>query len=302
MHRLTISLPVAVLAACLQTPAAAQDAAGNLDHLLCYRMKDPLMTAAHFDLLAQLQPEFSRAGCELVRDEEDEQVSSEFCVPASKRNVVATSHDPNAIGAPLSDDYVCYRMQCAAGAKPPSKIVGDQFGDRQVRFGPATRICVPATKRSVPCGQTDVTKKGVPVCGGACAAPAQACQLDKRTGVCGCAPAPCGAKPDSTGMCGGGCADPAAVCTINADNRCQCVPRPCGANAVGQCGGACADPTHQCVPSSGGTCECAAPQSSGCGLDPASGECGGECPPGLFCLPPTGGGNSCLCREFGGLG
>jgi len=299
MKRIALSLLIAGLLGLGGGARAAEDAAGDLDHLVCYKMKDPLSTPARFDLLARLQPEFSRAGCELVLDHDDE-VRSEFCVPASKRNVVAPQHDPDLAGASLADDYVCYRIECPAAAKPPHKIVTDQFGSRHAGFGQPQRICVPATKEPFVCGQTGVNGKGAPMCGGVCPA-GNRCQVNKATGQCGCAPVPCKGKSDSANVCGGACANPADACTAGDDNSCVCKPRGCGLDpATNQCGGACADPTQVCSETAAG-CACAPPVTAGCGLDPEFGECSGPCPTGLFCLPPVAGGDFCLCRTFGGL-
>lgn len=299
MKRLVITASLAVLLCFIGIgAAAAEDASGDLDHLVCYRMKDSMSAPARFDLLARLQPQFSRAGCELVLDKDDE-ANAQFCVPASKRNVTAADHDPNIAGAPLSDDYVCYRIECPAGARPPDHVVADQFGTRSARFGQPKTICVPATKQPVGCGQTGTNSKGKASCGGVCPQ-GRACQLNKATNTCGCAPAPCGGKSDDAAVCGGSCANPADECVAGADNRCGCAPRGCGVDAAGQCGGACPDGLI-CGSATGGGCDCVQPPQGGCALDPEFGFCGGDCADGLFCLPPVGGGEFCVCRNFGGF-
>jgi hypothetical protein len=231
----------------------------------------------------------------------DDRVNSTFCVPASKLNVVTSEHHPERAGAPLADDYVCYRVECAAGAKPPDKIVSDQFGSRQMRFAQLTRICVPAAKEPVGCGRTGTTNKGQAICGGVCPDTGTKCTLNKATNTCGCAAGACSGKSDSVGVCGGACTDPANVCSVDTDNRCVCTPRQCGLDGAGQCGGACGGDLT-CLPATGGGCECTTPASPGCGFDPVAGQCGGDCSDGLFCLPPSAGGDGCVCREFGGLG
>lgn len=280
---------------------AAADGAGDLDHLVCYRIKDSMTKPARLDLLARLRAEFSVPDCKLDIDRKDNEVNAEYCVPASSRNVEAPDHDPNALGAPLSDDYICYRIECKAKGKPPQQIVTDAFGQRQVAFGKAARVCVPATKEPVPCGQIS-REKGAPVCGGVCPS-GTACQSEggRKNGSCVCAPVPCKGSPDDADVCGGTCPDPADECVANADDRCACAPRGCGLDpASNQCGGPCADSGQECLPTTGGGCECVTP-AGGCGLDPDSGMCGGECPPDLFCLPPLDGGSGCLCRDFGGF-
>lgn len=297
----SIFITACVLSLMGAATALADDASGDLDHLICYKAKDPMSSPARFDLLARLEPEYSRAGCALVLDEDDE-VRSEFCVPASKRNVQTPHHDPSLLGAPLADDYVCYRIECPVGAKPPSKTVADQFSRRKMKFGQPIRICVPATQQPIACGRTGSNNKGAAICGGVCPE-GRSCEVNKQSGNCACAPIACKGRSDSIGVCGGTCTAAGSVCTVGADQSCICAPRGCGVDpASNQCGGTCPGTGQECLSATGGGCACGVPASTGCGLDPASGECGGECPSGLFCLPPAAGGNTCVCRSFGGLG
>ena len=301
MKRIATSLALLSLLILTRDTRAAEDAAGDLDHLICYKMKDPMTAPARFDLLARLQPEFSRAGCTLVLDRNDQEVNSEFCVPASKRKVTAPNHDADLAGDVLHDDYICYRIECPAAAKPPHKIVSDQFGNRQFGFGRPARICVPATKEPFGCGITGRNHKNRPICGGVCPN-GHKCAGNQTTRPCGAAVTPFEVYPDSLQGRRRTHGPPGTVCTAGDDNACSCKPRGCGLDTAGQCGGACADASTVCSAVANGGCECTPPvSSSGCGLDPEFGECGGECPPDLFCLPPLAGGDGCVCRGFGGF-
>lgn len=302
MKRIASLFALALVAAVSAASFAfAVDGSGDQDHLICYKAKDPMTDPARFDLLARLEPEYSRAGCALVLDQDDE-VRSEFCVPASKKNVVTPHHDPSQLGAPIADDYVCYRIECPVGAKPPGKTVSDQFSTRQIKFGQPSRICVPATQQPIACGRTGSNNKNAPICGGVCPE-GLSCEANKQAGTCSCAPVACKGKSDSIGVCGGACTAPGTTCTVGADQSCICAPRGCGVDpASNQCGGACPEAGQECLQQTGGGCACGVPASSGCGLDPASNECGGDCPAGLFCLPPAAGGDGCVCRSFGGIG
>ena len=274
--------------------AGSRARANEIDHLLCYRMRDPLSVEAKFDLLAKLQPEFSRRGCKLAIDEHEGEAQSEFCVPASKVNVEAEEHNGDLGGPPLQMDYICYRIECERGARPPDKFIEDQFGRRAARFGKSQRICVPARKEPVPCGPTGSATSAQ--CGGECPQDDQHCRHDRATGECTCAPRECGGRLDAAGMCGGSCPDPTQQCAPNAHNRCVCNPRGCGLDPAGnQCSGECPVPGEICVRDAAGACDCAPPPM--CAPD-ANGMCGGPCPTaGDVCLPdPTSPNADCRCQ------
>lgn len=279
--------------------ARAADSAGDLDHLVCFKMRDSMTKSARLDLRARLRAEFSAPGCKLDLDKKNLEANAEYCVPASSRNVEADDHDPNVVGAPMSDDLICYRVECRATGKPPQHVVTDPFGSRTVAFVKAARICVPASKAPVPCGQVG-KDKGAAVCGGACPA-GTACRTDgKKKADCACLPVPCGGAADGADTCGGTCASAADECRANVGGACTCQPRGCGLDpASGQCGGPCAEAGEECLPTTGGGCECSAPASGGCGYDADEDMCGGDCPEGLFCLPPLEGGDTCVCRTSG---
>jgi hypothetical protein len=304
-------------------PASGQ----NLDHLLCYSMQaePPLPTTGiTVDLLAELQPEFSRRGCRLIKP-------IEFCVPVTKTNVVPPPQT-HADGAANQDDYVCYEAECPIKPRPPDKKVTDQFGERLHRRYKPVKVCVPARKKPVFCTQTSAG-----VCGGICPNLKDDCRPDPTQG-CVCKPRRCTGVIDVNGVCGGECPE-GQVCAPNADDRCSCQPPPpppCGVTAAGICGGACRKPGERCVTLPDGRCDCepvrppcglrgTPPQCSGecpnpsdqcvqvpgtnvcecapmeCSQDPLTGQCGGMCPnPGEACLLDATGKCDCVPRPCGG--
>jgi hypothetical protein len=284
--------------------------AGTLDHLLCYKMTDPIKLQTYTDMIAELQPEFTQKGCLIIKP-------VKFCVPATKHVNVAASKaaplNPNIIGQPLKNDYVCYKTLCKQPVPPPDKLVFDQFGARlEEKFQP-TEICVPAAKRPPFCGTYNNK------CQGACPDPKLECKIVKANGTatCDCAPksTPCGGKPNTAGLCSGECPDPADVCrlsyvvdpanpTAKPALTCNCQhPDACGLNtATGQCGGPCPLDTQTCQLNVDGICTCQDAPAP-CHVDHINSDnspaCGGVCPPladGTVpqCLPdPTTGKCSC---------
>jgi len=297
--------------------AGAQPAAGKLDHLTCYKMKDDLKVNALVNLRAELQPEFNQANCRVVKP-------TKFCVPTTKIVLSTENPGPEIVGQPLRDDYICYLLKCEQGFFPPipAKLVADQFGrHRQGKYQPV-EVCVPARKAQVPCGQIGTGKQ----CGGACPNDATgqptACRFDDASGGCACAPQDCGGRPDKNGQCGGACPPEQGTCLPGLDAAgkpsclCQNPPPPlCGPNtAAGTCGGSCPNPAEQCVgitTPNGIDCKCQPPEP-GCKRDEAGGQCGGLCPKGLACVlspvitdcrcepPPQACGQNPLTGQCGG--
>ncbi len=289
------------------------------DHLVCYKMKDPLRLKTQLDLFAQIQPEFSQEGCTIVKP-------IEFCVPATKLNVSPAPPDPNIAGAALSNDYICYLAKCPK-VPPPAKDVIDQFGLRTETNFQVTKVCVPAIKRPTRCPVGPIVKGGA-TCGGACPSRTQLCKTVAVGGIkqCQCVDQtkPCGGLADATGQCGGTCpapdfCRPGVVVNPTTSKQavlCTCQPPPppaCGINtATGQCGGSCQDPTSQCIFDTSVNppqCHCAPPiipchasttgtcgtTATPCLIDAdcpkgvtctqGSPVCGGECPTGQTCDP-----------------
>ena len=267
----------------LTIPAVA--GAGQLDHLLCYRVKDPLDIKTYVNLLAEKQPEFSQQKCVVTK-------AIEFCVPATKEVL-----DPPAanglMGPPLQMDYVCYNLDCPHPNQPPDKLVTDQFGQRVQRKYRPVKVCVPARKEPVPCGPI-----GKRQCGGACPDPTtQTCRPDAADQGCTCEPPPSPCGVDAAGVCGGECPTPGDKCTVNAAGDCKCEtpPAPCSLSTAGVCGGTCPNPADECRPGVTATAPCTCqPAHKPCGID-ANGLCGGLCTnPADTCTLNTA--NECTCE------
>lgn len=294
---------------------------GQQDHLLCYKMQDPLQIQAAVDLVAA-QPEFTQKGCVVKKP-------IEFCVPANKTNVQnAPATATTFTGQPLRDDYVCYQVSCPKQVGPPDKNVTDQFGPRLEQKYAPTMLCVPASKAPQQCGaigkacggacpagercvktaaagctcEPTTSCSGAPdksgMCGGTCPT-GQVCALNRTNGkiVCACEmpPPPCGLDP-ATNACGGQCTDQTQKCLLLAGtNQCTCqsAPTPCEKSAP-QCGGACPSSDDTCTVIIGSTAECqCAPKS--CGLTSAN-SCGGACPTGETCSFIPGVVPECGCQ------
>jgi hypothetical protein len=184
--------------------------AGTLDHLACFKVKDPLLIQESADLQAEMQPEFTSLGCILKK-------ATEFCVPASKTNVTPPPPFPGVSGQPLQNDYICYPTKCRQPAAPPDKLVTDQFGSRIEKKYKISKVCVPARKAPAPCGPT-----GKHMCGGACPNPTQQCQPDPLDRGCVCLPAEPGCFVDPAGHCAGTCPGSGQACTFDDTGHCGC--------------------------------------------------------------------------------
>jgi hypothetical protein len=253
-------------------------ASAQLDHLVCYKAVDKIAVTASFDLLSELQPEFTAKGCRIVR-------VTDFCVPATKLNVTPAAADVRAdiVGPPLYVDYVGYLVKCEQELAPSNKVVIDQFGTHRQGKYKIVKVYVPAKKGPPPCGTVNGT-----ACGGVCPNAADECRID-AAGDCNCQPAEdnlCGGKPDKQGQCGGPCPDPTEQCQLTISSTgakvCDCAPPPpprCGFNAAtGMCGGDCPNKADKCVLKSNTDCTCE-PAETPCALQPGPAPtCGGDCP------------------------
>jgi len=309
-------LGVALAAGVTTLLVAGVSAQGQLDHLLCYKMQDSFKvnpkSPTIVNMLADLQPEFTQNGCTVLKP-------VEFCVPASKSVTPSSANvNPNLVGQPLQNDYICYVAKCPKQVGPPAKLVTDQFGTHaQRKYQPVT-VCVPAVKDPVGCALSTTGITSAAMCGGACPDPTQTCQFDRKHKKCTCgSPKTCGGKPNSAGLCGGPCqAGQVCLPALQAGTTsliCECQPPPppvCGVDpTTGTCGGTCPNPADKCNLDPAGQCTCQPPSplcasgpngcggtcplrgqqrhpdstsvctcASLCGQNPLTGTCGGECP------------------------
>ncbi len=187
---------------------------------------------------------------------------------------------------------------------PPRPLCGDATAPACGGSCPTGARCVAdGAGTACYCERRCGTDRFTNICGGACP-PGLTCR--EGADGCRCAQPGCGFRPDSTsptdGTCGGPC-PPGETCQDTATG-CQCEPPPCGllpnttaADRGPRCGGACPDPADTCtlVNTADGAigCTCA---TLGCGLNPFTGQCGGDCPAGLNCRAVPGTANWCTCE------
>ena len=112
-----------------------------VDHLKCYKIKDPNKLKGIVDLTS---PQFGvEPACKISK-------TVTFCVPVKKAvtsaSVNGTAITPSPIaGQNLVDDYVCYHIVCQT-PPPASAKVQDQFSTRTFTKFKPFEVCVPAHK------------------------------------------------------------------------------------------------------------------------------------------------------------
>src|SRR5262245_59473756 len=133
---------VLLVVASLATPAVAQD------HLMCFKVHDPLLLSGTVDLDS---PQFGvEPGCKIARA-----TPPLFCVPATKTVVAARDRatgqpiTPLPISGPNPGDRLCYKIKCDAPS-PLDIQVTDQFGTRTLSGLRAKLLCTPAMKGGPP--------------------------------------------------------------------------------------------------------------------------------------------------------
>jgi hypothetical protein len=291
MKALRFVLAIGLLAGFASTSYAQPT---TLDHLKCYRIKDPAKFSASVTLEA-LQTQFGLEDCTVKGK------AQLFCVPIDKTVTAYTDKTKPPlggqalIGQKLDDDRICYRIKCPK-VSIPAISVSDQFGTRDVSGFVPMLLCTPAKKAyDLP---DECIGQQAPQCNGLCPNPADICRPEGPIpGPCICQPPPHDLCEDTEPVCNGDCPQvlgtPPTVCRPTADGTdcsCQQPPTPCSGTAP-QCNGDC--PTgSKCLRTSTGKCECYDPTQCNASLPPT---CGGACQiPGMVCGPRADG-TGCGC-------
>ena len=127
---------------------ARVDAAGaqTLDHLQCYKSRDPVKV----DSIATLDSaQFGlEPGCKISR-------AAFICVPGSSS--LASSA---VVGQALQDSRICYKVKCPNAAAPDVQL-GDQFGTRVFTGLKTSMLCTPAGEEP-PTASTTTTTVAAP--------------------------------------------------------------------------------------------------------------------------------------------
>jgi hypothetical protein len=253
----------------------------RLDHLKCYKVKDPAKFAASVTLEA-LQTQFGLEDCELKGK------AQFFCVPVDKTvTAYKDKSKPPLAGASfisqkLAEDRVCYKLKCPK-VSIPDILVSDQFGTRNLsKFSPVM-LCTPARKATI--DNPDDCLGTAPQCNGACPNADEICRPVLGTTTCTCQGPPHDLCPDTAPQCNGDCpVPPGGICRPSADGTgcsCDSPPTPCSGSEP-QCNGDC-PAGSKCLVSSNGKCDCFDPTAC---QSVAGATCNGSCQiPGQVCQP-----------------
>ena len=125
--------------------AAAQD------HLVCYKVKDPLrLRSAAPTWLDLTGPQYGSEQCKIVGTFRLFCVNVEKTVTAPLERKIAPgsyeSFTPTNLAGLGEQDRVCYRIKCTGNAAPATQIVTDQFATRTVVAPKPFLLCGPAQK------------------------------------------------------------------------------------------------------------------------------------------------------------
>jgi hypothetical protein len=161
-----------ILSSLLLAVAAGYSASAQaqvLDHLECFKVKDPGNYSAFVDL--QSTEYGTESGCKV-------KVKAKFyCVPSTKTVTETTAPTEDIDGPPHFGPQVCYTIQSCPDDGPAGHEVTDQFGHRTLENVKRKLVCAPAIAGAPP-----TTTTTLPTCqifsgeacsnstGGACAA------------------------------------------------------------------------------------------------------------------------------------
>jgi hypothetical protein len=257
----------------------------HLDHLKCYKIKDPANFSASVTLEA-LQTQFGLEQCTMKGK------GKFFCVPvdktvtAYKDKTKPPLNGMSLVSQKLAEDRICYRLKCPKVAIPTIGV-SDQFGTRDIgRFVPIM-LCTPARKAVI--DPPDDCLGTAPECNGACPNSDEICRPVGPPPAlnCTCQPPPHDLCPDTAPTCNGDCpvavGAPPEVCRPSPDGTtsctCQRPPTACSDTAP-QCNGDC-PAGSKCLRTATG-CDCFDPNA--CHSVAGTTICNGSCQiPGQVC-------------------
>lgn len=139
----------------LPLPAIAE---ADDDHLLCFKIKDPLKLSGIVALSAEpdVQPLVPSGSCTLGTAQEYCRAVGADVVSATNR---ATGQPIDLLpvdGRPGPGDRVCYKLKCAAGAAA-GREVSDRFGTRTLSRFRVSQLCTPAIAGPPPTTSTSTS-------------------------------------------------------------------------------------------------------------------------------------------------
>jgi hypothetical protein len=186
-----------ILSSLLLAVAAGYSASAHaqvLDHLECFKVKDP----GNFSALVDLQStEYgTETGCKV-------KVKAKFyCVPSTKTVTDTTAPTEDIDGPPHFGPQVCYTIQSCPNDGPVGHEVTDQFGHRTLQNVKRKLVCAPAIAGAPPTTSTTTTTTTLLTCQ---TSSAEAC-LNSTSGACATC---CSANADCSIACsdavGAGC-------------------------------------------------------------------------------------------------
>jgi hypothetical protein len=118
---------------CIGSPPA--DAGEVPDHLACRQLSDSELARARVTLQSTLEGAAERS-CKLSK-------AAFLCSPAARISTVPTPPLDLVDAAELPGEFLCYRSRCRNQAR--DELVTDAFGERTVKIGRSSLVCIPAS-------------------------------------------------------------------------------------------------------------------------------------------------------------
>jgi len=190
---------------------AAPSFAQTMDHLACYKVRDP--ARGRFTMVV------SNAG--VTQNCTAKLPAKMACIESSASGITPTPPG----GGPSSSaagNFLCYTVKCARPSPPAFAMADELGGSRGVDLRKAQLVCTEASRGGVVAGPSPTSTTTTLATG--------ACRFDDSSRTC-------------KGSCGGGghCAATAA------SGACECRTTACGDADQPQCNGFCSDPNEACV-------------------------------------------------------
>ncbi len=216
-----LSLALAFGAATLSAPAFAQP---TLNHLACYRVKDP---AAKGKFSATVGNAAVSSTCIM-------KTPAKFGCFESEASAFSPTPPGTAISAGAARNFLCYQARCPKPFPADTQMTDELGGQRVVRFRGTAVVCSPVTRGQVTFQPTTTTVAGATTT----TIPGTNCHFDSSNHTC-------------AGNCGAG----SACAAVASGSDCECRSTPCGNADQPTCDGFCR-PDETCIFELTG-CKCA---------------------------------------------
>jgi hypothetical protein len=212
------SLTTLIVVAGVITLAVPSFAQPTVDHLACYKVKDPV---AKGKFTATIGNAAVSSTCTV-------KTPAKFACLESDATNFSPTPPGTAVTPGAAGNFLCYQAKCPKPFPADTQMSDELGGRRVIRFHGTTLLCSPASRGPVTFQSTSTTIAGASTTS-TTILPGTSCQFDNPTHTC-------------IGNCGSG----SACAAVASGGACECRSTPCGDADAPSCNGFCR-PDEACI-------------------------------------------------------